>query len=56
MDAFSESVAYVLSIGPGEASRIFKTTDGGGVWSWVYKADGNSVTTANYRSSWMDKS
>ena len=35
---------------------IFKTTDGGGTWSWVYKADGNSVISANYRSSWMDKS
>src|SRR5574338_1306112 len=25
VDAFSESTAYILSIGPGEASRIFKT-------------------------------
>lgn len=32
VDAFSESVAYILSIGPGEASRIFKTTDGGERW------------------------
>lgn len=32
VDAFSESIAYVLSIGPGEASRIFKTTDGGASW------------------------
>ncbi len=32
VDAVSASVAYILSIGPGEASRIFKTTDGGGRW------------------------
>jgi photosystem II stability/assembly factor-like uncharacterized protein len=28
----SDKVAYALSIGPGEASRIYKTTDGGGTW------------------------
>ena len=33
VDAFSDQLAYVLSIGPGEASRIYKTTDGG--LSWV---------------------
>jgi len=33
VDAFSESVAYVLSIGNGEASRIYKTTDGGKAWT-----------------------
>jgi photosystem II stability/assembly factor-like uncharacterized protein len=32
IDAFSERVAYVLSIGPGEASRIYKTNDGGEHW------------------------
>jgi photosystem II stability/assembly factor-like uncharacterized protein len=32
IDAFDERVAYVLSIGPGEASRIFKTRDGGATW------------------------
>jgi photosystem II stability/assembly factor-like uncharacterized protein len=32
VDALSERVAYALSIGPGEASRIYKTTDGGGQW------------------------
>ena len=32
IDAFDERVAYVLSIGPGEASRIFKTRDGGASW------------------------
>jgi len=32
IDAVDERVAYVLSIGPGEASRIYKTVDGGGRW------------------------
>ena len=32
VDAFSERVAYVLSIGSGEPSRIYKTTDGGKQW------------------------
>lgn len=33
IDAFSDKVAYVLSIGNGEASRIYKTTDGGSSWT-----------------------
>ena len=37
VDAFSDSVAYILSIGPGEASRIFKTVDGGGTWTEQFK-------------------
>lgn len=32
VDAFSADVAYVLSIGNGDASRIYKTTDGGTTW------------------------
>ena len=32
IDAFSELVASVLSIGPGEASRIYRTVDGGKRW------------------------
>ena len=32
IDAISVVVAYALSIGPGEASRIYKTTDGGERW------------------------
>ena len=32
IDAFSERLAYALSIGPGESSRIYKTTDGGEHW------------------------
>lgn len=33
IDAFSENVAYVLSIGNGELSRIYKTTNGGKEWT-----------------------
>ena len=33
VDAFSESTAYILSIGNGETSRIYKTTDGGATWT-----------------------
>ena len=33
IDAFSESTAYVMSIGNGEASRIYKTVDGGRQWT-----------------------
>lgn len=33
VDAFSDKIAYVLSIGNGEASRIYKTVDGGASWS-----------------------
>jgi photosystem II stability/assembly factor-like uncharacterized protein len=33
VDAMSETVAYVLSIGAGESSRIYKTIDGGANWT-----------------------
>ncbi len=32
IDAIDEHTAYVLSIGPGEASRIYRTTDAGVTW------------------------
>jgi photosystem II stability/assembly factor-like uncharacterized protein len=32
VQAFDENQAFVLSIGPGEQSRIYKTTDGGKSW------------------------
>jgi photosystem II stability/assembly factor-like uncharacterized protein len=37
IDAVSERTAYVLSIGEGEASRIYKTTDGGSSWVLQFK-------------------
>jgi photosystem II stability/assembly factor-like uncharacterized protein len=33
VDAMSEHVAFALSIGPGESSRIYKTGDGGEHWA-----------------------
>jgi photosystem II stability/assembly factor-like uncharacterized protein len=33
IDAIDEKTAYVLSIGPGDASRIYKTTDAGATWT-----------------------
>jgi photosystem II stability/assembly factor-like uncharacterized protein len=32
IEAFGEETAYLLSAGPGDASRIYKTTDGGKSW------------------------
>jgi photosystem II stability/assembly factor-like uncharacterized protein len=33
VEAFSADLAYLLAAGPGEQSRIFKTTDGGARWT-----------------------
>jgi photosystem II stability/assembly factor-like uncharacterized protein len=33
IDAVSEQIAYVLSIGSGDSSRIYKTIDGGRTWT-----------------------
>ena len=37
IDAVDEKTAYVLSIGPGAASRIYKTTDAGANWSLQFR-------------------
>jgi photosystem II stability/assembly factor-like uncharacterized protein len=37
VEAFSETNAYLLSIGPGADSRIYKTTDGGQSWVLQFK-------------------
>jgi photosystem II stability/assembly factor-like uncharacterized protein len=37
VDAIDEKTAYVLSIGNGAASRIYKTTDGGITWSLQFR-------------------
>jgi photosystem II stability/assembly factor-like uncharacterized protein len=36
IDAIDANTAYALSIGPGEASRIFKTVDAGKTWTLQY--------------------
>jgi photosystem II stability/assembly factor-like uncharacterized protein len=33
IDAFDENIAYALSIGNGDASRIYRTSDGGETWT-----------------------
>lgn len=43
IDAVSESVAYVLSIGPGERSRIYKTSDAGRSWTRQFVSDDPSA-------------
>jgi photosystem II stability/assembly factor-like uncharacterized protein len=37
IEAFDANTAYVLSIGNGDASRIYKTTDGGERWKLQFK-------------------
>lgn len=37
IEAFDENTAYILSIGNGDASRIYKTMDGGAAWVLQFK-------------------
>jgi photosystem II stability/assembly factor-like uncharacterized protein len=37
VEGVSDTVAYLLSIGPGSDSRIYKTTDGGRTWSQQFQ-------------------
>src|SRR6476659_9249894 len=37
VEGVSDTVAYLLSIGPGSDSRIYKTTDGGTTWSQQFQ-------------------
>jgi len=39
IDAIDAQTAYVLSIGNGPASRIYKTTDAGKTWTMQFKSD-----------------
>jgi photosystem II stability/assembly factor-like uncharacterized protein len=41
--AFSASTAYVMSIGDGDKSRIYKTADGGATWKLQYSGDRKEV-------------
>lgn len=36
VQAFDQNTAFVLSIGPGEQSRIYKTADGGKIWQMQF--------------------
>src|ERR1700730_2515673 len=37
VEAFGETTAYLLSAGPGEDSRIYKTVDAGKTWALQFK-------------------
>ncbi len=37
VEAFGAATAYLLSAGPGDASRIYKTTDGGRSWALQFR-------------------
>jgi len=39
IDAVSDRTAYALSIGPGDASRIYKTSDAGKTWTLQFRND-----------------
>ena len=43
IDGIDPQTAYVLSIGNGPASRIYKTTDAGKTWTMQFKADDQKV-------------
>jgi photosystem II stability/assembly factor-like uncharacterized protein len=43
VDAFDARVASVLSIGPGKASRIYRTHDGGGSWALQFSTDDSKI-------------
>jgi photosystem II stability/assembly factor-like uncharacterized protein len=41
--AFDATTAYVMSIGEGDKSRIYKTTDGGETWKLQYSGDRKEI-------------
>ena len=43
VDAINAQTAYLLSIGNGPASRIYKTSDAGATWTMQYKSDDQKV-------------
>lgn len=43
VEAFDADTAYLLSIGPGESSRIYKTTDGGKHWTLQFRNENSKA-------------
>lgn len=54
VQAFGESTAYLLSAGPGDASRIYKTTDGGHSWTEQFRCS-NPKSFLDALAFWDDK-
>jgi photosystem II stability/assembly factor-like uncharacterized protein len=52
--AFGEATAYLLSAGPGDASRIYKTTDGGKSWAMQFKG-ADAATFLDAIAFWDEK-
>jgi photosystem II stability/assembly factor-like uncharacterized protein len=52
--AFGTATAYLLSAGPGDASRIYKTADGGKSWALQYKC-ADPAAFFNALAFWDDK-
>ena len=43
IEAFDANTAYILSIGNGESSRIYKTTDGGKTWKLQFEGERSEI-------------
>ena len=43
VQAFDAKTAYVMSIGDGDKSRIYRTDDGGETWSLQYKDQRSAI-------------
>jgi photosystem II stability/assembly factor-like uncharacterized protein len=54
IEAFGETTAYLLSAGPGDASRIYKTVDGGKSWAMQFKC-ADSAAFLNAIAFWDEK-
>jgi photosystem II stability/assembly factor-like uncharacterized protein len=52
--AFGAQTAYLLSAGPGDASRVYKTADGGKSWALQYKC-ADPAAFFNALAFWDDK-
>jgi photosystem II stability/assembly factor-like uncharacterized protein len=54
VEAFAGSTAYLLSAGPGDASRIYKTVDGGKSWALQFKS-ADPAAFLDAMAFWDDK-
>ena len=55
VEAFGDSTAYLLSAGPGEESRIYKTVNGGKTWTLQFK-NSDPVGFFDALAFWDEKS